>query len=102
MANASRGTISPLLERWRRDGLPTYAQFDNDKVFQGAHHFANSVGTISRLCLQLNVIPIFVPPLEHGMQNNMLGQPVRVSPTWLHRLVRCEVHFDQHKESGER
>ena len=173
---STRGTISPLLERWRRDGLPTYAQFDNDNVFQGAHHFANAVGTISRLCLQLNVSPVFVPPLEHGMQNtiesfnalwqaklwqrcrvgsaselqmhsnryiaahrdrtqslaevaprrhpmpkgfefdlraaprgqlvfirrtnergdvNMLGQPFRVSPTWLHRLVRCEVHFDQ-------
>ena len=40
-------------------------------MFQGAHHFANAVGRISRLCLQLEVIPVFVPPLEHGMQNTI-------------------------------
>ncbi len=62
-------TVPCLIERWRHDGLPTYAQFDNGTVFQGAHQFANSVGRISRLCLQLNVIPVFAPPLEHGMQN---------------------------------
>lgn len=76
MANAwpmasmsARSTVSCLLERWQHDGLPSYAQFDNGTVFQGAHQFANTVGRISRLCLQLNVIPVFVPPLEHGMQN---------------------------------
>jgi hypothetical protein len=60
-----------LRERWKRDGLPRYAQFDNDTVFQGAHQFPNAVGRISRLCLQLGVIPVFVPPLEHGMQNTI-------------------------------
>ena len=66
---SARSTVPCLLERWQRDGLPGYAQFDNGTVFQGAHQFANAVGRISRLCLQLNVIPVFVPPLEHGMQN---------------------------------
>ena len=58
-----------LLGRWQRDGLPAYAQFDNDTVFQGAHQYPDTVGRISRLCLALGVIPVFVPPLEHGMQN---------------------------------
>ncbi len=40
-------------------------------MFQGAHQFANAVGRISRLCLQLKVIPVFAPPLEHGMQNTI-------------------------------
>jgi len=62
-----------LLARWGRDGLPAYAQFDNDTVFQGAHQFADAVGRISRLCLALGVIPVFVPPLEHGMQNSLEG-----------------------------
>lgn len=70
---SARGTVPCLLERWQRDGLPAYAQFDNDTVFQGAHQFANTVGRISRLCLQLNVVPVFVPPLEHGMQNVIEG-----------------------------
>jgi len=66
---SARNTVQCLIERWRHDGLPRYAQFDNGTVFQGAHQFANAVGRISRLCLQLNVIPVFAPPLEHGMQN---------------------------------
>ncbi len=66
---STKGTLPCLLQRWQRDGLPGYAQFDNDAVFQGAHHFADTVGAVSRLCLQLRVIPVFVPPLEHGMQN---------------------------------
>ena len=37
-------TVDALIERWGRDGLPDYAQFDNDTVFQGAHQFAHSVG----------------------------------------------------------
>jgi transposase len=69
----AKSTVPCLLERWRRDGVPAYAQFDNGTVFQGAHQFANAVGRISRLCLQLNVIPVFVPPLEHGMQNIIEG-----------------------------
>lgn len=68
---SAKHTVLCLRRRWRRDGLPDYAQFDNDTVFQGAHQFANTVGRISRLCLQLAVIPVFVPPLEHGMQNTI-------------------------------
>jgi hypothetical protein len=174
---SARGSIPCLQERWRRDGLPAYAQFDNDMVFQGAHRYPDTVGRISRLCLALGVIPVFVPPLEHGMQNliesfnglwqakvwqrhhvgsaaelqtvsdayiaahrarsasavdrapgrrpmpkhfefdadiplrgqmifvrrttengnvYLLGQHFAVSPQWPHRLVRCEVDFDQH------
>jgi len=68
---SAAAAVRCLLERWQRDGLPAYAQFDNGTVFQGAHQFADTVGRVSRLCLQLNVIPVFVPPLEHGMQNTI-------------------------------
>lgn len=68
---SAKHTVLCLRQRWKRDGLPDYAQFDNDTVFQGAHQFAHAVGRISRLCLQLAVIPVFVPPLEHGMQNTI-------------------------------
>jgi transposase len=69
MHRSTEGTMPLLLARWQHDGRPAYAQFDNDNVFQGAHHRAHVVGRISRMCLQLEVIPVFVPPLEHGMQN---------------------------------
>lgn len=66
-------TLEAVLERWRCEGLPTYAQFDNDTVFQGAHQFADAVGRISRLCLSLEVIPVFAPPREPGFQNAIEG-----------------------------
>lgn len=70
---SAKGAVSCLQARWQRDGLPAHAQFDNDTVFQGAHQFADTVGRVSRLCLALGVIPVFVPPLEHGMQNLIEG-----------------------------
>jgi len=70
---SARATLPILLERWRRDGLPTYAQFDNDMIFQGMPRFADSVGRISRLCLALQVIPVFAPPREPGFQNAIEG-----------------------------
>jgi transposase len=175
--HSTRASVTCLLGRWRREGLPAYAQFDNDTVFQGAHQYADTVGRISRLCLALGVVPVFAPPLEHGMQNliegfnalwqskvwrrhhvgsaaelqapsdayiaahrarsaaaadraparqplpehfefdvrvplrgqmifvrrttergsvYLLGRHFTVSPEWPHRLVRCEVDFDQH------
>ena len=66
-------TIEALLARWRVDGLPDYAQFDNDNVFQGAHHYPDAVGRITRLCLALGVIPVFAPPREPGLQNAIEG-----------------------------
>jgi len=66
-------TLRALLERWKAWGLPAYAQFDNDTVFQGPHQFADSVGRVSRLCLALGVIPVFAPPREPGLQNAIEG-----------------------------
>jgi transposase len=57
-----------LLERWQRWGLPTYAQFDNDTLFQGPHQHPDTIGSVSRLCLQLAIVPVFVPPREFGFQ----------------------------------
>ena len=49
-------------------GLPAYAQFDNDTIFQGAHVWPNTFGRVIRLCLQLGVVPVFAPPRETGFQ----------------------------------
>ena len=70
---SARATLQALVERWRRDGLPAYAQFDNDTIFQGAHQFADTVGRITRLCLALGVVPVFAPPREPGFQNAIEG-----------------------------
>jgi hypothetical protein len=57
-----------VIARWREIGLPRYAQFDNDNVFQGAHQWPDSFGRITRLCLALGVAPVFAPPRETGFQ----------------------------------
>lgn len=60
--------VECLLEHWRQFGLPGYAQFDNDTIFRGTHAHPDAVGRVSRLCLGLGVIPVFVPPREPGFQ----------------------------------
>lgn len=61
-------TVKCLLEHWRDVGLPRYAKFDNDTVFQGAHQWPDSFGRVTRMCLSLRVIPVFAPPLSRGFQ----------------------------------
>lgn len=57
-----------LVEHWREFGLPAYAQFDNDTVFQGPHQHLDVVGSVTRLCLSLGVTPVFAPICEFGFQ----------------------------------
>ena len=178
VAMGAREVVAGLTARWRAMGLPDFAQFDNDTRFQGAHQFADTVGRVSRLCLALDVTPVFAPPLEHGFQNcieafnglwqakvwqrfhfasleslqshsrdyiqahrqrttqrgeaapqrrpfphqwrfeldrpldgtliylrrsdaqgyvRLLGRHFAVDRLWIHRLVRCEVHFEQQR-----
>lgn len=61
-------TVAALIEHWREFGLPRYAKFDNDMVFQGGHRHPDSFGRVTRLCLSLGVTPVFAPPRETGFQ----------------------------------
>jgi hypothetical protein len=64
----AKSVVTNLLGHWRAWGLPGYAQFDNDTLFQGPHQYPDTFGRVTRLCLQLGVTPIFVPPQETGFQ----------------------------------
>ena len=64
----ARGVQKALIEHWRCWGVPADAQFDNDTVFQGPHHYPDIIGRVMRLCLSLEVVPVFVPPRETGFQ----------------------------------
>jgi len=61
--------VESLVEHWRAFGLPGYAQFDNDTIFQGTHAHPDVIGRVSRLCLSLGVVPVFVVPREFGFQS---------------------------------
>ena len=65
--------VECLVEHWRQFGLPGYAQFDNDTIFQGPHAHPDVLGRVSRLCLSLGVVPVFVPPREPGFQAAIEG-----------------------------
>ena len=60
--------LEALLAHWRRVGLPRFAQFDNDVRFQGGHNHPDVMGRVIRLCLSLEVTPVFAPPLETGFK----------------------------------
>lgn len=60
-----------LIKHWKRFGLPGYAQFDNGTIFQGPHQYPDTLGRVSRLCLALGITPVFAPPREHGLQNQI-------------------------------
>lgn len=62
-----------LIEHWQAWGLPDYAQFDNDTLFQGAHQHRDVISRVMRVCLALEVVPMFVPPAEHGFQAAIEG-----------------------------
>jgi putative transposase len=64
----AQNALEALLEHWRAFGCPGYAQFDNDTVFQGPHQHPDTIGRVSRLCLSLGIVPVFVPPQETGFQ----------------------------------
>jgi hypothetical protein len=64
----SARTLTALVAHWREVGLPGYAQFDNDMIFQGTHRYPDALGRVIRLCLSLGVVPVFVPPQEMGFQ----------------------------------
>jgi transposase-like protein len=64
----AKAAVEALVEHWRAVGLPDYAQFDNDTIFQGAHQHPDVVGRVTRTCLGLGVVPVFAPPRETGFQ----------------------------------
>lgn len=66
---AARDVLELILDRWSELGLPGYAQFDNDTLFQGPHQYADVIGRVMRTCLSLGVTPVFAPPREPGFQN---------------------------------
>lgn len=64
----TKTVVAAIVGHWHRFGLPDYAQFDNDTVFYGQHAYPDTVGRVTRLCLSLDVTPVFAPPRETGFQ----------------------------------
>lgn len=82
--------VQKLENHWREAGLPSYAQFDNDRRFQGPGRWKDSVGRVMRLCLSLGVCVVFAPPREHGFQNDV----ERFNLLWQQKVWRRFRHAD--------
>src|SRR5215468_931991 len=65
--------VEAVVEHWRAVGLPGYAQFDNDPLFEGPQIHPDTIGRVARACLSLGVTPVFVPPRETGFQAAIEG-----------------------------
>lgn len=64
----ARLVVDHLRTHWTQCGRPRYAQFDNDTRFQGAHQHRDCISRVMRLCLSLDIVPVFTPVQEPGFQ----------------------------------
>jgi transposase len=53
-----------LIDFWRSYGMPDYLQMDNELSFKGSNRYPRGLGTLLRLAISNQVIPIFTPPAE--------------------------------------
>jgi putative transposase len=75
------GVLTFLTHAWQHLGLPEMVQFDNGREFCGFGQPARSLSRVIRLCLRLEVEPVFIPPgkpQHNGSVENFNGwfQPV--------------------------
>lgn len=70
-----------LVAAWQRCGLPKILQLDNSLEFRGSNRYPRAFGLIVKLCLDLDIEPLFVPPREpwrNGFIENFNGQAARL------------------------
>lgn len=73
----SRTVAGFLVAAWQRRGVPKVLQMDNGLEFRGSNRYPRSFGIVVRLCLDLGVEPLFIPPREpwrNGLIENLNGQ----------------------------
>jgi len=68
--------IDFLTAAWNKLGLPKVLQLDNGLEFRGSNRYPRSLGKLLRVCLDLGVEPLFIPPHEpwrNGVIENLNG-----------------------------
>jgi transposase InsO family protein len=56
--------IDFLVSAWQKLGLPKVLQMDNGLEFRGSNRYPRSFGKLVRVCLDLEIQPLFIPPHE--------------------------------------
>lgn len=73
--------VNFLVSAWQRRGLPDVLQMDNAMTFQGSARYPRSFSKVVKVCLDLDVEPLFVPPAEpwrNGFIENFNGLVTRL------------------------
>lgn len=68
--------IDFLVESWQEIGLPKFLQMDNALEFRGSNAHPRSLSRLVRVCLDVNVQPVFIPtgePWRNGVIENLNG-----------------------------
>jgi transposase InsO family protein len=77
--------IDFLMVAWGKLGCPKRLQMDNGLEFRGSNRYPRSLSQFTRVCLDLGVEPVFVPPREpwrNGVIENLNGL---LDNLWLNR-----------------
>ena len=56
--------VNALMRSWQTLGIPAHLQMDNKLPMRGSNRYPHSFGLVIRLCLHLNIQPIFIPLKE--------------------------------------
>lgn len=56
--------IRALIETWQEIGIPDFLQLDNELSFLGSNRYPHSLGKVLKLCLSVNIQPVFIPQGE--------------------------------------
>jgi len=60
--------IKFLIYAWQTLGIPEYLQLDNALSYRGSNKYPRTLGDVIKLCLYLDVEPIFIPEAEPWRQ----------------------------------
>lgn len=65
---SDESSAQALIKAWKSIGLPDFVQLDNALYYHGSIRWPRSFGLVIRLCLSLDIQPVFVPLLEPWRQ----------------------------------
>lgn len=68
--------IDFLVETWQKIGLAKFLQMDNSLEFRGSNAYPRSLSRLMRVCLDVQVQPVFIPtgePWRNGVIENLNG-----------------------------
>ncbi|MQY59569.1 MAG: transposase [Clostridia bacterium] len=87
--NASE-VMGALITVWKVLGIPEYSQFDNQQVFSGSERRPRWFGKIIKLCLSLEIEPVFIPFREPWR----MAEIERFNDVWDKRFFRVQQFKD--------